>query len=144
MTSEFRHGGRPLAALGAAVFLLACGCGGEGYATSHVTGTVTYQGRAAAGLRVEFAPADGPRLGRPPANGITGPDGRYTVVRPGNKPGAVAGPSTVAFFTIEGQPASAPAEAVQGRTFDVDVAPGTSTHDFELAAGIPAPHPQSP
>ena len=124
----------PPAALAAAVLLLVGGCGGDGYDTSVVTGTVTYKGKPAAGLRIEFAPADGPKLGRPPAIGITGPDGRYGLVRPGNKPGAVAGPSTVAFFTIEGGPVSVPAEAVQDITFEVDVAPGTSQHDFELGS----------
>lgn len=137
MTSDraSRRGSRlPAALAAAAIVLLAGGCGGDGYATSVVTGTVTYKGKPAAGLRIEFAPVDGPKLGRPPATGITGADGRYSLVRPGNKPGAVAGPSSVAFFTIEGRPTSVPAEAVQDRTFDVDVAPGTSTHDFDLGS----------
>lgn len=134
MTSDraWCRGRRWSVALAAVTILLAGGCGGDGYPTSVVTGTVTYKGKPAAGLRVEFAPVDGPKLGRPPAIGITGADGRYSLVRPGNKQGAVAGPSSVAFFTIEGGSVSVPAEAVQDRTFEVVVAPGTSQHDFEL------------
>lgn len=111
------------------------GCRGEGYQTATVTGRVTYKGQPAANVRVEFAPHDGPKLRRPPANGVTAADGSYTVVRPGNKPGAVVGPSTVACFLIEGKPTSVPADAVEGRTFEVDVKAGESVHDFELGSG---------
>ena len=62
---------RRLAAVALAVLAFASGCRGEGYQTSVVTGTVTYKGKPVANLRVEFAPADGPKLKRPPATGVT-------------------------------------------------------------------------
>lgn len=116
-----------------AVLTIAGGCRGEGYQTSAVSGTVTYKGKPVANLRVEFAPADGPKLKRPPASGFTGPDGRYTLVRPGGKPGAVVGPSSVAFFMVEGKPVQVPGDAALDRLVEVDVKPGESVHDFDLA-----------
>lgn len=120
----------------AAVQALACvlGCGGDGYRTSIVTGTVTYQGRPASGLCVSVAPVDGPRSGRPPSMGITGTDGRYRLMRPQNKPGAAAGPATVTFSTVEGVRTDVPGEAIENRAFEIDIRPGTSVHDFELGA----------
>lgn len=138
MTSDDVRGGRrpsPLGGLAVAALALACGCRGEGYQTSIVTGTVTYQGKPVADLRIEFAPADGPKLGRPPATGVTAADGRYTLVRPGNKAGAVAGPSDVAFFVIEGKPTTVSVDAIQDRVIKVEVQPGESVHDFELGPG---------
>lgn len=139
MTSESTSGcerrGRPrrFVATTLACVALACGCRGDGYQTSIVTGTVTYKGKPVENLRIEFAPADGPKLKRPPATGITGPDGRYDLVRPGGKPGAVAGPNSVAFFMVEGKPLNVPADAALDRLVDVDVKPGESVHDFDLA-----------
>lgn len=117
------------------VLALAGGCRGEGYQTSVVSGTVTYKGKPVADLRIEFAPADGPKLGRPPATGVTAADGSYSLVRPGNKPGAVAGPNDVAFFVIEGKPTSVSVDAIQDRVITVEVQPGESVHDFELGPG---------
>lgn len=124
-----------LTGLAVAAVALACGCRGEGYQTSIVTGVVTYKGQPVGDLRIEFAPADGPKLGRPPATGVTGADGRYSLVRPGNKAGAVAGPNDVAFFMIEGKPTTVPVDAVQDRVVTVEVQPGESVHDFELGPG---------
>lgn len=124
-----------LGGLAAAAVAIACGCRGDGYETSIVTGVVTYKGQPVADLRIEFAPADGPKLGRPPAMGVTGADGRYSLVRPGNKAGAVAGPNEVAFFMIEGKPTTVPVDAIQDRVIKVEVQPGKSVHDFELGPG---------
>lgn len=115
-----------------ATLALLCGCSGEGYATSSVTGTVTYKGKPVSGVALGLAPLDGMKLKRPPAFGVTGSDGRYTVVRPGNKTGAVAGPCTVRFSRAEGVPTNLPAGVPLDRVVEIDVKPGTSVHDFEL------------
>lgn len=111
-----------------------CGCGEDGYRTSIVTGTVSYQGRPAGGLCVSVAPVDGPRLGRPPSMGITDADGRYRLVRPRNKPGAAAGPATVTFSSVEDLRTDVPFEAIENRIFEIDIRPGSSVHDFDLGS----------
>lgn len=116
--------------------ILACaGCWGERFRTAEVTGTITLQGRPATGVLVQFSPPDGYREGLPSAYGITDTGGRYQLVRPGGKTGAVVGKNVVSFSTTEGESgpaAAAPAAVLGEKSFDVHVKPGTNTLDFTL------------
>lgn len=114
------------------IAMLVPGCSTDGYRTAMVTGSVSHKGRPVVGLYVRFAPVDGQQLGRPPSLGITGTDGRYVLFRPNGVARAVTGPCTVTFSTPEGHPCDVPPEAFLDRTFEVEVSPGRSEHDFDL------------
>lgn len=73
-----------------AVAACATGCGGR---LNEVTGKVTLDGRAVAGLEVTFKPKD-PSIGTY-AIGYTKADGTYRLHYPGDKTGAPAGEYTV-------------------------------------------------
>lgn len=121
----------------AIVAVLVCaGCSSESFRTAEVSGTVTNAGRPAAGVFVQFSPPGGYKARLPSAYGMTDNQGRYRLVRPGSKTGAVVGPNTVTFSIID---AGATTDAtpsdnlVKQWSFDVEVKPGTNTIDFPIA-----------
>lgn len=65
--------------------LLLAGCGEGGPALSQVEGTVTYKGAPVDGASISFIYEDGQI-----ANGVSGPDGKFTVGT-GSRPGAPLG-----------------------------------------------------
>jgi hypothetical protein len=87
---------------GAALGLLALvgGCGGGGRKLVPVSGVVTVNGEPAPNLVVSFQPL-GEENEQNPGRGSsanTGPDGRYTLVYDGEKPGAWTGKHRVRIF----------------------------------------------
>jgi hypothetical protein len=115
---------------------LCAGCSGESFRTAEVSGTVTNAGRPAAGVFVQFSPPGGHLAGLPSAYGMTDAQGRYRLVRPGSKTGAVVGPNTVTFSTTSedsGQTTVDASEGLDTWSFNVEVKPGTNTLDFPLS-----------
>jgi len=84
---------RAISALVASTLLAVAGCGG-GPKLYPVTGTITMNGEPLADAAVQFLPnsTDGSAL---PAEGMTGPDGKYTLLT-GAESGAAAGTYQVA------------------------------------------------
>jgi hypothetical protein len=124
--------------------LVCAGCSGESFRTAEVSGTVTNAGRPAAGVFVQFSPPGGYKARLPSAYGMTDAQGRYRLVRPGSKTGAVVGPNTVTFSTIDADAGTAPTasgSSVAKWSFEVDVKPGSNTFDFPISDD---PSPGSP
>lgn len=86
----------PLRALSAGLCLLLtfslCGCGGgsDGPKLSTVSGVVTVNGEPVSGLTVYFEPADGAT-----SQAATDAQGRYTLIYPGGRQGALPGQHTI-------------------------------------------------
>lgn len=120
------------------VLLGVWGCGGDGYPTADVTGTVTYRGTPIPNLWVQFSRAEPGGSGPaavPPALGGTDSEGRYRLMRPRNKPGAGVGRYRVTFSIAEGTggfPSGVPIDEVLNRTVDVEVKSGSNVLDFAL------------
>lgn len=77
---------------GAAIVLLAAGCGGGGDQLEivPVQGTVTFKGEPVAGLLVNFEPTEGR-----PSRGMTDEQGHYEATIGPDRPGVLAGPCRV-------------------------------------------------
>lgn len=135
--SEFRRRARCPAAVVGIVFLamLVVGCAGPGLQTAEVTGTVTYKGAPAVGVFVQFEPPDGYRHGLPSARGVTDTAGRYYLVRPGNKRGAVVGANRVTVTVMGGEGEAVtmvPAEVLARASCEIEVKPGHNVHDISM------------
>jgi hypothetical protein len=125
------------AACGLAAALLVPLVGGCGVRTGEVSGVVTLDGAPAPGLLVRFDPDDQGATDVPPSSGFTGTDGRYHLVRPGRKTGAVVGWHVVTVVTGEGvlvQAGGGPAEGAESRR---EVRAGENVIDLELRSAVP-------
>lgn len=118
----------PHACLGmvAVLLLAAAGCGGRGFA--EVTGTIRIDGKPLSGALVTFTP-EGPEAVR--GVGSTNDEGRYRVVRPGSKIGAMVGANRV---SVTGGDAgrALPAQYNTQSTLTCDVKPGSNVFDIEI------------
>jgi hypothetical protein len=124
----------PLVA-GIVIAIVAFGCSGQHFRTAEVTGTVTYKGRPAPGLMLQFMPPNADKLGLPPAYGITRSDGSYRVARSGGKWGAVVGRNVITVSVMPQDKPSAvtiPDKEVKDRSFDVEVSAKPNVHDIAL------------
>lgn len=150
------RGRRSRAAAWCAVFfalagLAIAGCGGKGYATAPVSGTVTVDGKATPGIAVSFQPitSDKNKEPGPGSAGLTDATGRYKleIIAPtGKKPGAVVGKHRVTLVTGSAErapdddtarPAPKPVVPLRelGKTREFDVpAGGTDKADFALSS----------
>lgn len=118
-----------------AAIAIACvvGCGGQGFESAEVSGTVTVGGAPAPGLMIQFEPADGEGTRLPPGTGVTNADGKYVLLRPGGKPGAVVGKNTVRVLNGEGGPLDRlRGKTVEGAVAEREVKPGSNVIDVEL------------
>ena len=88
-----------IAGLGLALVALG-GCSGGGRKIVPVSGVVKVNGEPAANLVVSFQPLGGENEENPGrgSSAVTGPDGRYTLVYDGEKPGALTGKHPVRIF----------------------------------------------
>jgi hypothetical protein len=88
-----------IAGLGLAL-LAAGGCSGGGRKLVPVSGVVKVNGEPAANLVVSFQPLGGENEENPGrgSSAVTGPDGRYTLIYDGEKPGALNGKHRVRIF----------------------------------------------
>ena len=115
--------------------LVASGCFGQGYRIGEVTGTVTMAGKPVPSILVEFAPPGGSSRGLPVALGLTDASGRYRLVRPKNKPGAVVGLNNVRLSITEGdagKPIGVTERDLSGRELSFDVKTGSNVFDIAL------------
>ena len=116
------------ACLGMVAMLLAAvsGCGGRGFA--EVTGTILIDGKPLPGALVTFTP-EGPDAVR--GVGSTNAEGRYRVVRPGSKIGAMVGANRV---SVTGGDAgrALPAQYNTRSTLTYDVKRGSNVFDIEI------------
>lgn len=109
------------------------GCGGPAFESAEVTGTVTAGGQPAAGLMIQFEPADGEGIRLPPGTGLTNAEGRYVLLRAGGKSGAVVGQNTVRVMNGEGgELGRLRGRAVEGAVSQREVKPGSNVIDIEL------------
>ena len=118
-----------------AITLAVAGCSGQHFRTAEVTGMVTYKGKPAPGLMLQFTPPNADKLGLPSAYGITQSDGSYRLVRPGRKWGAVVGRNVVTVSVMPQDEPSAvtiPDKDVKGRSFDIEVSATPNVHDIAL------------
>lgn len=132
----------------ASAWLCLAGCGGDGK-LAPVSGVVKLNGKPVADVELLFQPeaGDSTKSPGPPATGVTGPDGRYTLKVVGEaKTGATVGKNHVLFsgkasaedFSEDGKKRGKPAVSIPPRysneakmEFDVPRG-GTSSADFEL------------
>jgi len=137
-------------ALGVATSALLClaGCGGDGK-LAPVSGVVKLNGKPAADVELLFQPIAGDSVNSPgpPATGVTGSDGRYTLKVIGEaKAGATVGKNHVLFsgkasaedFSEDGKKRGKPAISIPARysneakmEFEVPRG-GTNSADFDL------------
>ena len=119
-------GSRVLLGLLAGVCLTAAGCGGRGFA--EVTGTVLVDGKPLQGAFVTFVP-EGPDVVR--GVGPTNAEGRYRVIRPGSKVGAMIGKNRV---SVTGGDAgrSLPPRYNTESTLTYEVKRGPNVFDIEI------------
>jgi hypothetical protein len=121
------------------VAALGVGCGGA--RTGEVSGVVKLDGVPTAGLLVRFDPDDRGATDVPPSCGVTGTDGRYRLVRPGRKTGAVVGPHVVTVVTGEGVPVQAGGRPAEGAESRREVRPGENVIDLDLRSAAPPEGP---
>lgn len=108
------------------------GCGG-GIETAEVSGLVTLDGKPLPGVVVQFEPIDGEQTRLPPGTGLTNAQGRYRVLRPGGKSGAVVGRSTVRVLHGEGGDlGNVAGRSVKGTVSEREVTSGSNSIDIEL------------
>jgi hypothetical protein len=121
--------------LGFVALLIVAGCSNQSFQTADVTGTVTYLGKPAVGVWLEFAPPDGHRRKLPSAVGVTDASGRYRMVLPGRRYGAVVGTNRVTVSVMEGEGGDVtkiPGDVLSRAAGDVTVAAGGTVHDIAL------------
>lgn len=104
----------------------AAGCGGRGFA--EVTGTVLIDGKPLPGAFVTFVP-EGPDAVR--GVGSTNDEGRYRVIRPGGKIGAMIGTNRVSVTGGDAGRALPPQYNTQ-TTLSCDVKRGANVYDIEI------------
>jgi hypothetical protein len=108
------------------------GCG-SGIRTAEVTGLVTLDGKPLPGVIVQFEPLDGDQTRLPPGTGMANAQGRYIVLRPGGKSGAVVGRNTVRVLHGEGADlATVAGRSVAGTVTERQVVAGGNVIDIEL------------
>jgi hypothetical protein len=108
------------------------GCGG-GIETAEVSGLVTLDGKPLPGVIVQFEPLDGEQTTLPPGTGLTDAQGRYRVLRPGGKSGAVVGRNTIRVLHGEGGAlGSVAGRPVTGTVTERQVVGGANAIDVEL------------
>ena len=110
----------------ALVSLAATGCGGRGFA--EVSGTVLVDGKPLLGAFVTFVP-EGPDGVR--GVGSTNAEGRYRVIRPGGKIGAMIGTNRVSVTGGDAGRALPPRYNSQ-TTLQCDVKRGSNVFDIEI------------
>lgn len=126
------HAGRRFFVLSLAILPLA-GCGGQGFTSADVTGTVKLDGKPVPGLMVQFEPKDGEGTRLPPGMGLTNAEGKFVILRPGGKSGAVVGSNTVRVLSGEGSElAKIGGRQVEGAVSEFEVKPGPNVIDIEL------------
>ena len=110
----------------AGVCLAAAGCGGRGFA--EVTGTVLVDGKPLQGAFVTFVP-EGPDVVR--GVGVTNAEGRYRVIRPGSKVGAMMGKNRV---SVSGGDTgrSLPPQYSTKSTLTYEVTRGSNVYDIDI------------
>jgi hypothetical protein len=119
--------------LNALLLAAVAGCGGQGFQSAEVSGTVTAGGAPVPGLMIQFEPADGEGTKLPPGTGFTNAEGKYVLLRPGGKTGAVVGKNTVRVLNGEGGSLDRlRGKAVDGAVSERDVKPGPNVIDVEL------------
>jgi hypothetical protein len=104
----------------------AAGCGGRGFA--EVTGTVLIDGKPLPGAFVTFVP-EGPDAVR--GVGSTNDEGRYRVIRPGGKLGAMIGTNRVSVTGGDAGRALPPQYNTQ-TTLSCDVKRGANVYDIDI------------
>lgn len=108
------------------------GCGG-GIETADVNGMVTLDGKPLSGVIVQFEPSGGEQTKLPTGTGLTNAQGRYVVFRPGGKPGAVVGQTTVRVLHGEGGDLpSVGGRPVTGAVTEREIGKGSNVIDIEL------------
>jgi hypothetical protein len=119
-------GSRAFLGLMAGVCLAAAGCGGRGF--SEVRGTVLVDGKPLQGAFVTFVP-EGPDAVR--GVGSTNAEGRYRVIRPGSKIGAMIGKNRV---SVTGGDAgrSLPPQYNTESTLTYEVKRGPNVFDIDI------------
>ncbi|MFM7206032.1 MAG: hypothetical protein ACKO4T_05095 [Planctomycetaceae bacterium] len=117
----------------ALAILQIAGCGGQGFTSADVTGTVKIDGKPAAGLMVQFEPKDGEGTKLPPGTGMTNAEGGFVLLRPGGKSGAVVGTNTVRVLNGEGgEMVRIGGRQIEGAVSQREVKPGPNVIDIEL------------
>lgn len=115
--------------------VVVAGCGGEQFTSAEVTGTVTCGGKPVPGLMIQFEPADGEGTKLPPGTGFTNAEGKYVLLRPGGKSGAVVGKNTVRVLSGEGSALTVlNGRKVTGAVSEQEVKPGSNVIDIEITA----------
>jgi len=126
--TPLRRRGVPRACLGllAAILAAAAGCGGRGF--SEVSGTILVDGKPLQGALVTFTP-EGPDAVR--GVGSTNAEGRYRVMRPGGKVGAMIGKNRV---SVTGGDAgrALPAKYNAESTLTCEVNRGPNVFDIDI------------
>ncbi|MFM7205579.1 MAG: hypothetical protein ACKO4T_02760 [Planctomycetaceae bacterium] len=112
--------------LTAVVLLAAAGCWGRGFA--EVTGTVMVDGKPLQGAFVTFQP-EGSDAVR--GVGATNAEGRYRVIRPGSKVGAMIGRNRVS-VTGGDSGRSLPARYSTESTLEYEVKRGANVFDIDI------------
>ena len=110
----------------AAGLVAAAGCGGRGFA--EVTGTVLVDGKPLLGAFVTFTP-EAPDAVR--SVGSTNAEGRYRVIRPGGKVGAMIGKNRVSVTGGDAGRALPPKFNTQ-TTLQCDVTRGANVFDIDI------------
>ncbi len=110
----------------AAGLVAAAGCGGRGFA--EVAGTVLIDGKPLSGAFVTFVP-EGPDAVR--GVGSTNDEGRYRVIRPGGKIGAMIGKNRVSVTGGDSGRALPPHYNTQ-TTLQCDVTRGANVFDIDI------------
>lgn len=114
----------------AVVCLLGCG---DGIPTAAVTGLVTLDGTPLPGVIVQFEPLDGDETRLPPGTGMTNAEGRFVVLRPGGKSGAVVGRNTVRVLHGEGAALTSVAgKSIVGTVSERQITAGANVVDIQL------------
>jgi len=134
-TTSYKHAQPPWWWFGVSLAMLAplfAGCWGEGFGVSEVTGTVTLDGKPRKGLMVVFSPDDGQATKLPPAYGFTNDEGRYRAIRPGSKPGAVVGPTTIQVLSFDGNTLVVNGKAVPNAERQQEIVRGPNVVDIDL------------
>lgn len=102
------------------------GCGGRGFA--EVRGTVLVDGKPLQGAFVTFVP-EGPDAVR--GVGSTNAEGRYRVIRPGSKVGAMIGKNRVSVTGGDGDRALPPQYNTES-TLTYEVKSGSNVFDIDI------------
>jgi hypothetical protein len=118
----------------AVISLPVVGCWGDGFGVAEVTGRVTIDGTPRKGLMVVFSPNDGGTTKLPPAYGFTNDEGRYRAIRPGSKPGAVVGQTTVRVLAFDGSDVVVNGKALPNTEMQQEIVRGPNVVDIDLSS----------